>query len=65
MSLDSPEIQALLGSDQEEAAPFPGARRILHWEQRMVSALSAQAGIEQTHGLYGCCQLCKPKTMFA
>ena len=38
MPIDSPEVQALLSSDGEEEPPFPGARRILSWEQRIVSA---------------------------
>ena len=37
MPLDSPEIQSLLNMAQEEAPPFPGARRVLQWEQRIVS----------------------------
>ncbi len=37
MPLDSPEIQSLLNMAQEEEPPFPGARRILQWEQRIVS----------------------------
>ena len=37
MSIDSPEVQALLSSDKEEEPPLPGARRILNWEQRIVS----------------------------
>lgn len=38
MAIDSPEVQALLSCDKEEEPPFPGARRILNWEQRIVRA---------------------------
>ena len=41
MSIDSPEVEALLNSEQEEESPFPGARRILNWEQRIVGAFAA------------------------
>ena len=41
MDLDSPEVEALLNSEQEEQPPFPGARRILNWEQRIVGAPTA------------------------
>ena len=36
MPLDSPQVEALLRTEKEEEPPFPGARRILNWEQRMV-----------------------------
>ena len=47
MSLDSPEVQALLSSDKEEEPPFPGARRILNWEQRIVRSRYAHLLAEQ------------------
>lgn len=43
MPLDSPEIQSLLNMVQEEP-PFPGARRILQWEQRIVFSHGSFAG---------------------
>lgn len=33
------EVEDLLNTDKEEVAPFEGARRILNWEQRIVSVL--------------------------
>ena len=35
------EIEDLLSTDKEEVAPFEGARRILNWEQRIVSVLGS------------------------
>ena len=49
MSIDSPEVQALLSTDKEEEPPFPGARRILNWEQRIVSSYHAHRFAEQLH----------------
>lgn len=44
MPLDSPEIQSLLNMAEEEEPPFPGARRILQWEQRIVFSHGSFAG---------------------
>ncbi|KAL0054293.1 hypothetical protein WJX82_006702 [Trebouxia sp. C0006] len=44
MPLNSPEIQSLLNMAQEEEPPFPGARRILQWEQRIVFSHGNFAG---------------------
>ena len=37
LPLDHPDVQTLLSMEpQEEPPPFPGARQILRWEQRLV-----------------------------
>ena len=49
LPLDSPQLQMLLTEEKEEEPPFPGARRILEWEQSIVSL--AHRLLTTQHGL--------------
>lgn len=45
------EVEDLLNTDKEEVAPFEGARRILNWEQRIVSVFTQLVAEQNTYGL--------------
>ncbi len=54
LPLDSPEVMSLVNMEQEEEAPFPGARPILHWEQRIVSLANVHAAQDTVDNCFPC-----------